>query len=340
MVSNSIFGKYPLLEENSLAESPRVFTVGAGTSEDNRKSAITVLGNGKVGINTDDPDADLEVQNDEPEIRLTDGASDASDAWNTLGKITFNTRDKTNNNNTTQSTDPSHTIAKIEAVAEPGGVAPDGQLEFSTGKNDEGTTIRMVIDHDGDVGIGTREPQHLLHLEGEDGVDGIFFPDSTLQTTAFPSTGILAVTSGAFHAYNSKETIKYTEPNVGTYLESSLAPISAPVNLPHGATITKITWHYLDNHAQRGFKLRFMGENFTSDGKIYPQLTSSIKTTGHSTSIRTETLDVTPYNYTVDNATRGLSLWVNPYDDATGEDAQWSSQYSLAMFAVVFEYTH
>jgi hypothetical protein len=156
---------------------------------------VLVIDEDNVGIGTTTPDADFEVQNDEPEIRLTDGAFDASASWNTIGKITFNTRDATNNGG---STDPSHTIGKIELVAEPGGGAPDGQLEFSTGKNAEGTTIRMVIDHDGDVGIGTREPDQLLHLSGVAGTDGIKFPDNSVQISAYPKTneGNVAIGDG------------------------------------------------------------------------------------------------------------------------------------------------
>ncbi len=39
----------------------------------------------------------------------------------------------------------------------------------------------------GRVGIGTNDPQALLHLGGTAGVDGLMFPDGTLQTTASTS---------------------------------------------------------------------------------------------------------------------------------------------------------
>lgn len=39
------------------------------------------------------------------------------------------------------------------------------------------------------VGIGTDQPQALLHLSGTAGVDGIMFPDGTLQTTAAVGVG-------------------------------------------------------------------------------------------------------------------------------------------------------
>ncbi|GJQ57201.1 MAG: hypothetical protein D8M57_16980 [Candidatus Scalindua sp. AMX11] len=41
----------------------------------------------------------------------------------------------------------------------------------------------------GNVGIGTNEPQAKLHIGGKPGVDGIMFPDGTMQTTATTSDG-------------------------------------------------------------------------------------------------------------------------------------------------------
>ena len=42
---------------------------------------------------------------------------------------------------------------------------------------------------DGKVGITETEPQAKLHLGGTPGVDGIMFPDGTLQTTAAMGVG-------------------------------------------------------------------------------------------------------------------------------------------------------
>ena len=43
----------------------------------------------------------------------------------------------------------------------------------------------MVILKNGNIGIGTSTPTELLHLAGTSGIDGIKFPDETVQTTAF-----------------------------------------------------------------------------------------------------------------------------------------------------------
>jgi len=47
----------------------------------------------------------------------------------------------------------------------------------------------VFVDNDGDVGIGTTNPVAKLHIGGTAGVDGIRFPDGTLQTTAATGTG-------------------------------------------------------------------------------------------------------------------------------------------------------
>lgn len=47
----------------------------------------------------------------------------------------------------------------------------------------------MRIDTAGNVGVGTSDPQAKLHVDGTAGVDGIMFPDGTLQTTAAAGGG-------------------------------------------------------------------------------------------------------------------------------------------------------
>ena len=48
----------------------------------------------------------------------------------------------------------------------------------------EGNANQMVIEAGGNVGINTNNPGAKLHVDGTPGVDGIMFPDGSLQTTA------------------------------------------------------------------------------------------------------------------------------------------------------------
>lgn len=63
------------------------------------------------------------------------------------------------------------------------GVADDEYIDFG---HWDGSyfTRRMRISPNGNVGLGTSMPEARLHVGGEAGVDGIMFPDGTLQTTA------------------------------------------------------------------------------------------------------------------------------------------------------------
>jgi hypothetical protein len=61
--------------------------------------------------------------------------------------------------------------------------AESGTIEFLTA-NAGSVGERMRLSPDGNLGIGTDNPTAKLHIAGTAGVDGIKFPDGTLQTTA------------------------------------------------------------------------------------------------------------------------------------------------------------
>ena len=52
------------------------------------------------------------------------------------------------------------------------------------GKFVDGDNSADAVYTNGKVGIGTANPQAVLHVGGTPGVDGIMFPDGTLQTSA------------------------------------------------------------------------------------------------------------------------------------------------------------
>ncbi|HRO67439.1 MAG TPA: hypothetical protein PL182_07735, partial [Pseudobdellovibrionaceae bacterium] len=82
-------------------------------------------------------------------------------------------------------------------------------LSFSNVPNDStALQTRMMILENGNIGIGTVTPTAKLHIAGTPGVDGIRFPDGTLQTSAAPGAG-----SGMVQTFLSSGT--WTKPGVG-----------------------------------------------------------------------------------------------------------------------------
>jgi len=72
-----------------------------------------------------------------------------------------------------------------------------GRIDFwTTPSGDDIAQLRMVINNDGNVGIGTASPGAKLHIGGTAGTDGIMFPDGTLQKTAAGTGGGSTPASG------------------------------------------------------------------------------------------------------------------------------------------------
>jgi len=115
-----------------------------------------VLRNGNVGIGTNDPSADLEVNQTTPEIRLTDNRSSISNG-NDLGKISWYSRDVSFGSNY-------EPVAQIKIIANNSTVAPDGDMYFLTAIDGVLSTA-MVIDMNGDVIIGGTDPVSRLHIK-------------------------------------------------------------------------------------------------------------------------------------------------------------------------------
>ncbi|MHC4093182.1 MAG: hypothetical protein ACYSVY_23425, partial [Planctomycetota bacterium] len=110
----------------------------------------------------------------------------------------------------------SNPTAKLHVTGTPGvdGIRfPDGTLQTTAstggGSGDghsldaaDGNPINVVfVDNAGEVGIGTTSPTAKLHVAGTPGVDGIKFPDGTLQTTAATGGGGGGIGGGGTQNY-------------------------------------------------------------------------------------------------------------------------------------------
>ena len=145
--------------------------VGIGTASPSNELSVSGDADfsGDVGIGTTSPEAKLHVAQNGIQVGLSTG---------------YYTELRNNDMNFNRNDDGASYISKTD----------NGELMLCTG-GAGWNYARLTISAQGNVGIGTTSPSAKLHVAGTPGVDGIKFPDGTLQTSA--ATGdITAVTAG------------------------------------------------------------------------------------------------------------------------------------------------
>tara|TARA_R100001530_G_scaffold30863_2_gene24323 strand:+ start:1188 stop:2498 length:1311 start_codon:yes stop_codon:yes gene_type:complete len=137
-----------------------------GLGLENNEFILNVTGHGKVGMGTVTPVSALEIQagNSTTGAILTLGTQETTVVANdVLGRINFYAPKETDG------TDAIATAASISAVAQDTftAAANSTALHFQTGDSEDatGTTASMVIDQDGNIGIGTTSPNRAFHVE-------------------------------------------------------------------------------------------------------------------------------------------------------------------------------
>ncbi|MEO6130572.1 MAG: hypothetical protein ABIQ02_01900, partial [Saprospiraceae bacterium] len=130
-----------------------VFIIGNGLANNDRKNAMTVLKNGKTGINTITPDAMLHVSegpggniyNSAAEVIIED---DAASYLQFSNPNTFESGILSGNN-----------LSSLRSAII---FRADSSVQIRAG----GGNTRLHVRQDGNVGIGTITPQRLLHVSG------------------------------------------------------------------------------------------------------------------------------------------------------------------------------
>ena len=119
----------------------------------------------------------------------------------------------------------------------------------------EGTERARIDDLTGNFGIGVNPPEARLHIGGEPGVDGIKFPDGTLQTTA---------TAGDGHSLDAADG----DPQDVVFVdELGVVTINSPeVFIGSGINDTKL---YLFSRPDGSVEIIFGNENFLIRGGIF-----------------------------------------------------------------------
>lgn len=123
---------------------------GYWLSNDGDTEGIFVNSTGQVGVNTANISTDFEIQSDIPELRLTDGNSNASGIGNNLGKISWYSRDQSFGNDY----DP---LGSIELINTNGTATPDAKMIFNVWNNtSEGhfETTALTLYPTGNLGLG------------------------------------------------------------------------------------------------------------------------------------------------------------------------------------------
>ena len=279
----------------------RIFQVGNGDiNSQTRSNALTVLRSGYVGIGTVSPQTVLHVQSNNINPVIFDGGSPmwitlAEDGINRgyIGSYAGNPED-------------------VELGAYGGTL---GSVHLTTSN-----TPRLTVINNGNVGIGTTGPSEKLEVSGN--VKATSYKYST------PRTNYCSIPPSAFDKEFNADTIyrDYGAVSFASPTNSTGSYLIAPVNLPHGATITGFTVYYEDNSAAKNLVITLMQHTHSQPGATTIATFTSSGTPGNTSS------SVVVAGWVVNNQTANYCI------EANSTPMPWPG-FSILIRGVVITYT-
>jgi hypothetical protein len=167
-----------------------------------------------------------------------------------------------------------------------------------------GNLTRMVINSAGNVGIGTAEPSEKMEVSGNIKANNYLYP--------IPKTFHYTISGSDFFTERSTDTVLFNLGSGGTTMQNNISGkrIIAPIHLPDGATMVKMTAYLYDASASDNLRVVFYRKTILSN--FFPGnigFVTSLGSTGVTTAYETP---VNSFSTLVDNSIYSYYVSVEP----------------------------